>query len=206
MATRTTLYWVTGVAYRRSDLDVEDAPDGGYGCEASPSIGEGDASGRGPVAVIGRTSLPTLPVDGGWQRVWFSLVVEEIVDVVEVEVEKVVVVSADVNIAAVELSSGAAATGARRRTGTWRVRVMRVRGDPARHQDEHRGYGQELQFACVHLHVTSVMHYPTRDIIRRILEVEFQKSFSFQQETEDSRRKTPLAAVARRPRHQPPRT
>jgi len=64
-----------------------------------------------PVAVIGRTSLPTLPVDGGWQRVWFSLVVEEIVDVVEVEVEKVVVVSVDVNIDDAELSS-AAATGA----------------------------------------------------------------------------------------------
>lgn len=64
-----------------------------------------------PAAVIGRTSLPTLPVEGGWQSVWFSPVVEEIVDVLE-EVENVVVVSVDVNIDDEELSPWAAATGA----------------------------------------------------------------------------------------------
>jgi len=68
-----------------------------------------------PTAVIGRTSLPALPVDGGWQSVWLSLVVVvvEIVLVVEVEVEKVVSVSVDANIDGVELLSLAAdATGA----------------------------------------------------------------------------------------------
>jgi hypothetical protein len=40
--------------------------------------------------------------------VWFVLVVEDIVDVVEVEVENVVVVSVDVNIDDVELLSWAA--------------------------------------------------------------------------------------------------
>lgn len=30
----------------QEDLDIEDAPDGRYGCKASLAIGEGDASGR----------------------------------------------------------------------------------------------------------------------------------------------------------------
>lgn len=69
--------------------------------------------------MIGRTSLPTLPVDGGWHSVWLVLVVvdvEEIVLVVE-EVENVVLVSVDVNIDDAWLSSwslagtGAAAAG-----------------------------------------------------------------------------------------------
>lgn len=53
-----------------------------------------------PTAVIGRTSLPTLTVNGGWHSVWLVVVdvvvvvvvVELVEDVEDVEVEFVVVV------------------------------------------------------------------------------------------------------------------
>jgi hypothetical protein len=134
-----------------------------------------------PLAVIGRTSLPTLPVNGGWQSVWFALVVvdvEEIVDVVEVEVEKVVVVSVDSNIDDVELSSlaadapGAAAAGVPGLGAYWFCAYAAIPPETRTSIAATVRICSLPAFTCMLLRTLS----PRRNIMSRIQEVEFQKS------------------------------
>ena len=93
LATRTTLYWVTGFAYRRAIWTLKTPPTVVIDATHPLLLEKEMLPVEDPVAVIGRTSLPTLPVDVGWQSVWLVLVVEveEVVLVVDVEVENVVV-------------------------------------------------------------------------------------------------------------------
>src|SRR5450759_2745224 len=94
LATRTTLYWVTAVAYRRRIWTLKMPPTEVMDATHPLPLAKEMAPVWDPVAVIGSTSLPTLSGDVGWHRVWFAVVVDVKVVVLDIVVENVVLVSA----------------------------------------------------------------------------------------------------------------
>ena len=79
------MYWVTGFAYRRAMSTLKTPPTVVIDAEHPRLKKEMPPPVEDPLAVIGRTSLPTLMGVVGWHSVWFAVVVDVVEVVVDVE-------------------------------------------------------------------------------------------------------------------------